>query len=109
MSNTPVCPCAPLGGDELDRAQRAGHEQLARRRAMHDLDALAVAREHDRVLAHDVAAAQRREADRARLALAGDAVARVDARSPRARGPMPAAAASPRRSAVPEGASTLCL
>ena len=56
----------------------------ARRRAVRDLDALALAGEHDDVLADDVAAAQRREADRARLALAGRALARVDAaRSPR--------------------------
>ena len=45
---------------------------------MDDLDALAGAREDHRVLADDVAAAQRREADRSRLALAGDAVPRVD-------------------------------
>ena len=58
-------------------AQCAAANSLPRRRAMRDLDALAVAGEEHRVLADDVAAAQRREADRARLALAGDAFARV--------------------------------
>src|SRR5581483_11847463 len=64
--------------DETRRAQRPGREVAARRRAMRELDALARAGEDDRVLADDVAAAQRREADRARRPLAGDAFARVD-------------------------------
>ena len=81
------------------RAQCAGGEVLARRRLVRELDALAGAGEDHRVLADDVAAAQRREADRARPALAGDALARVDGavgeRAARAARPPPRPAAAP--------------
>src|SRR4051812_3189171 len=64
------------GRDERGGTQGADDEELARRRAVHDLDTLALAREHDGVLPYDVSAAQRGEADRSALALAGHAVPR---------------------------------
>ena len=107
MSNRPARPCARVRSDEMRGAQRARREVLPRRRLVRELDPLARAREDHRVLADDVAAAQACEADRAALALAGHAFARVDG-ALRQRGPAPRAAASPRPSAVPDGASTLC-
>src|SRR5450755_2144119 len=71
-------PLRASSGDEARGTQRALSEIHARRRAMREFDALAVAREYDRVIADDIAPAQRREADRARLAFAGDAMPRVD-------------------------------
>ena len=65
MSYSPAA-LARFAATKLRRAQRAGREVLPRRRAMRELDALAGAGEDHRVLADDVAAAQRREADRAR-------------------------------------------
>ena len=59
-------------------AQRARGERRARARPVRELDALAGAGDHHGVLADDVAAAQRGEADRAGLALAGHAFAGVD-------------------------------
>ena len=109
MSKTPACAARALRRDELDRAQRAGGEKLPRRRAVRDLDALADAGEDDRVLADDVAAAQRRETDRARPCARRSRRGAHRRRSSAKARPMPAAAASPRRSAVPDGASTLCL
>jgi hypothetical protein len=73
-----------------------------------DLDALAGAGKQHRVFAHDVAAAHGGKADAAAHAFAGVAMAREHAlvarSTPRAR-----ATASPMASAVPLGASTLCL
>ena len=63
---------------ELDGAQRALGVGRAALRAHRDLDALAGAGEHHRVLADDVAAADRMEADLRRLPLAGNAFAAED-------------------------------
>ena len=87
------------------RPDRAASEEAAVLGLVSKLDALDRAGEDDRVLADDGAAAQGREADvagrrapvwpsRERTARSFSAIAR------------PAAAASPRSSAVPEGAST---
>ncbi len=79
MSNSPVLPPRALLGDEARRAQCALREIHSRRGAMRELDAFAVAGEDDRVIADDIAAAQSRETDRARLALAGNTVADIHA------------------------------
>ena len=62
-----------------------------------------IAREEHGVIADDVAAAHRREADGRRIALAGHALAAVHRAPPRGRAPAPAATTSPMRSAVPDG------
>ena len=78
MVARPASPAARRGGDEVRGAQRAGGEILARRGLVRELDALARAGEDHRVVADDIAAAQRREPDGSQLALAGHAFARVD-------------------------------
>ena len=64
-------------GDPQRRAHRADGEGVARRRAVGDLDAVAVAEEEDGVVADDVAAAQGLDADLVGAAGADVAVARV--------------------------------
>src|SRR5512141_1498270 len=62
-----------LAGHEARGAHRSLGVGRAARGPVRDLDALPGAREVDRVVAHDIAAAGHREADAARLALAGHA------------------------------------
>src|SRR5438552_15354360 len=69
---------ARLAADDPERrANGADREGVARAGAVGDLDAVAVAQEHDRVIADDVAAAQGLDADLAGAAGADVAVARV--------------------------------
>ena len=82
-------PRGALRGDEHGGAQRAAREVLPRRRAVRQLDALARAREDHRVLADDVAAAQRREADGARPCARRCGLRARTPRSRRACGPCP--------------------
>src|SRR5689334_19656087 len=65
-------------GHPARRADRAARELLARRRAVRELDALALAEEEDRVVPDDVAAAERLHPDLARGALAHHPVPLVD-------------------------------
>ena len=74
MSNSPL----GLFCNEARRAQAAVRIRLAAAGAVRDLDAFSGAGEQDRVVADDVAAADRRKADRPRPALAGVTFARVD-------------------------------
>src|SRR5688572_29670487 len=57
------------------RAEGAARVNLAARSLVYELEALALARKDHIMIADDVAAAQRREADCAALARAGDAIA----------------------------------
>ena len=88
--------------------QRAAREDHAVPRLVRQLDALVGAGKNHAVLARDIAAAQRRKADLARLACAGVAVARAF-RCVFKSILRPAAAASPNSSAVPDGASIFLL
>src|SRR5262249_23189588 len=67
-----------LGRDEAGRPQRAMREVHARASLVRELDPLARSGEDHGVIADDIAAAQRREANRYRLALAGHTFARED-------------------------------
>jgi hypothetical protein len=67
-----------LRRQETHRAQAALRIGGPARRLVRDLDALASTGEKHRVVADDVAAADGREADRRRIALAGHAFARID-------------------------------
>ncbi len=78
MVARPALPAVRRSSDEVCGAQCAGGEILARRGLVREFDALARAGEDHRVVADDIAAAQRREPDGSRLALAGHAFARID-------------------------------
>ena len=97
-----------LARDERDRAQRAAGEELPRRRPMRELDALA-GRPRTPPCARP--RRRRRASSRSRSCPACARRSRrrraYTACSARCR-PAPSAAASPSRSAVPDGASTLC-
>ena len=93
------------GPSPTRRLQRAAGEQRAILGMMAEDDPLALAGEDDAVIADDRAAAQRREADVADAARTGQAVTAAREWS-LSETPRPSAAASPSRSAVPDGAST---
>ena len=91
--------------DPLRGAQRAVGKRVAARRLVRQLHALAGVRKNDRVVAHDIAAADRMDADLRRRAFADDALATV----PRRLRPVAACARPPEFPpailAVPLGAS----
>src|SRR5262249_10218221 len=84
---------------------RAAGEDDAAAGAVAELETLAVGSEHHQMVAGDVAAAQGGEAHLAGRARAGPS--RVRRATWSSATPRPAAAARPRPSAVPDGASTL--